>query len=91
MVWFLGTRGVATGYDIGSNTISYYGSSLTHTQILIVRACGRGRLGTCGIVGMTTGRLAPLTLCRVKQKKRKLGIVWFGLGLVPPHAKLILL
>jgi hypothetical protein len=26
-----------------------------------------------------------------QQKKRKLGIVWFGLGLVPPHAKLILL
>jgi hypothetical protein len=61
-------------------------------KLKIVRTCGRGRLGTCGIVGMTTGRLAPLTLlCRVKRKKRKLGIVWFGLGLVPPHAKLILL
>jgi hypothetical protein len=23
--------------------------------------------------------------------RRKLGMVWFGLGLVPPHAKLILL
>jgi hypothetical protein len=57
----------------------------------IVRACGRGRLRSHIVQhGFVACSLAQLVRY-AKLMQRKLGIVWFGLGLVPPHAKLILL